>query len=53
MVEKSKRRNECMSFPFKEGTYKKVEEGRKKQGYMKRTGPLKLSVANLTNFFFL
>lgn len=31
-MEKSKRRNECMNFPFKEGADKKVGEGRKKTG---------------------
>lgn len=40
-----------MSSSFKEDTGKKVK-GRKIQEYTKKTGPLKLSMANLTNFFF-
>lgn len=46
-METSKRRNKCMSSHFKEGTDKKAEEG-KKNDYTKRTGLLKLSMANLT-----
>lgn len=37
-----------MSSHFKEGTDKKAEEGKKKPDYTKRTGLLKLSMANLT-----